>query len=483
MINKIKNYGLTAMQLIASVVFAGAVRKLGIMPFKYLFGILILTAILWLPSLYGSLKVKKYKVIWNVYAVFVTALLIYGSVSLFQTAAAMKEISSHGDEKLDEIVVAVLADDPAETINDAADYIFGVRYVLKGDEIRQTIAAIEKETEQKLQITEYESVQEQLSALFSGKAQAVIFDEAYLSLVEEEIEGVSEKIKVIYSYSIERKLEKKPEKEGKKEDDPSFAVYISGIDVYGSIKKTSRSDVNIIAFVNPESRQILLVTTPRDFYVPLPGISGGKRDKLTHAGIYGVDVSMAALEELYDTELDFYARVNFTSLIEIVDALGGVDVNSEVAFTAGGMNVKKGMNHFNGEQALIFSRERHHVAGGDFQRGKDQQAVITAMIRKMISPAILTGAGEIIESVGKNVETDMSYEQMQELIREQLEHPGAWNVKSVAAEGKSCRQVTFSMPGRSLYVAHPVQTSIDAIKAEIAALLNGESLDATTVVE
>lgn len=488
MMKQVKKYGILTVQLIASGAFAGILCRTGVVPSKYLIAILALIILLWLLGALICMKTEKHIFIGNLYSFLMTVVLVYGSVNLFQTIEAMKAISSHGDEKIDEIVVAVLLDDPAENIKDAADYRFGVQYVLKGDEIRQAVTAIEQETEHAVKVTEYKNLQEQFAALYSREADAIVFNEAYLSLLEEETDIVTDKIKIIYSYSVEGKIEINMENDEKDEDEmlqtgETFAVYISGIDVFGSIKKTSRSDVNIIAFVNPQSKQILLVTTPRDYYVPLPGISGGRKDKLTHAGIYGVDVSMATLEQLYDTRLDYYARVNFTSLIEIVDALGGVDVDSEVAFKMADMDVVKGRNHFNGEQALAFSRERYHVAGGDFQRGKDQQAVITAMIRKILSPAILTGAGEIIQSVSKSVDTNMSYEEMQRLIRQQLESPASWNIKSVAAEGRGDRQVTFSMPGRSLYVAQPVMTSVEKIRKEITALQNGELLDDSTIIE
>lgn len=157
--------------------------------------------------------------------------------------------------------------------------------------------------------------------------------------------------------------------------DRPFNVYISGIDVYGEITKESRSDVNLIATVNPQKHKILLTTTPRDYYVTIPGISGDQKDKLTHAGIYGIDASIATLENLYGIDIPFYVRVNFTSVEEIVDVLGGVDVESELAFTTGEeagvvMDVKEGKNHFNGKEALAFVRERKALATGDNQRGK-----------------------------------------------------------------------------------------------------------------
>ena len=268
----------------------------------------------------------------------------------------------------------------------------------------------------------------------------------------------------------------------------TFSVYISGIDVYGAIETNSRSDVNIIAEVNPTTHQILLVTTPRDYYVEIPEVSGGQKDKLTHAGIYGVDKSMKTLEKLYDTNLDFYARVNFTSLITMVDALGGVDVESEYAFTTSEdsglvMDVVQGTNHFNGKQALAFSRERQNVPGGDNQRGKDQQAVITAMIKKMVSPAILTGANGILNSVSGNVETNMSEAQIQELIKTQLSENPQWTITSMAAEGTGDTQYCYSYSGKPLYVMQPNQESVDAIKEAMDKVENGETLEGGTTTE
>lgn len=165
----------------------------------------------------------------------------------------------------------------------------------------------------------------------------------------------------------------------------------------------------------------------------IPGVSGDTKDKLTHAGIYGVESSMATLENLYDIDIPFYARVNFTSLITLVDAMGGVDVNSEYAFTTSGeggavMEVQEGLNHFNGQQALAFSRERYSLAGGDNQRGKNQMAVIQAMIQKMLTPEMLLKAPDLISQVSDSVETNMAMDQIQELIQTQLNTGGDWNV-------------------------------------------------------
>lgn len=249
-----------------------------------------------------------------------------------------------------------------------------------------------------------------------------------------------------------------------------FNVYISGIDVYGEITKESRSDVNLIATVNPKTHKILLTTTPRDYYVLIPGVSNGMRDKLTHAGVYGIDTSIATLEHLYNTEISFYARVNFTSVIDIVDAMGGIDVESEVAFTtskAAGtvVDIQEGWNHLNGEQALAFVRERKAFVDGDHQRGKNQQILMSALIKKAISPMILIQANEMIDGVVGNAETNMSEVQMKSLIEMQLNDLEGWEIESVAASGDdSGKQYCYSYSGGPLYVCVPDEAQVEDIR-------------------
>lgn len=298
---------------------------------------------------------------------------------MYKTNLALSKVTS-GDYKLDKIVVAVMADDPAETLEDAQNYTFGVQYQMNGEQIQQTIDAINKELGTSVAVAEYSSLAEQAQALHDGTVDAIVYNEGYTGILEEAFEGYSSNTKVIYSHNIKSKVENKSQDVEVK--NTCFSVYISGIDVYGAIETNSRSDVNIIAEVNPTTHQILLITTPRDYYVEIPGISGGQKDKLTHAGIYGVDASMATLNQLYGMNLDFYARVNFTSLIDIVDALGGVDVESEYEFTTSEdsglvMNVVQGTNHFQWPAGIgIFKRttectwwrqpERKRSAGSDY---------------------------------------------------------------------------------------------------------------------
>ncbi len=481
-----RNIGLVlvAIQAVASVVLMATLFMLNMLPGRY---IAIIGAVLFLlccAILVSQYYSRKKGIIGKVISVLISVCLIAGSYYIAKGHSTLNDITG-SEYKLDKVVVAVKSDDAAESINDAASYNFGVQYAMNGDQIKEAVAQINTELGSDIATVEYKSLAEQAQALSDGKVDAIVYNEGYTSILDEAVEGYSDSIKVIYTYEIKTAVENTAENVNV---DKSFCVYISGIDVYGAIETNSRSDVNIIAEVNPETHQILLVTTPRDYYVEIPNISGGQKDKLTHAGIYGVDASMATLEQLYDTNIDFYARVNFTSLVDIVNALGGVDVDSELAFTTSEdsglvMNVVQGTNHFNGQQALAFSRERYNLDGGDNQRGKNQQAVIVAMIKKMVSPAILMGANGILNSVSGNVDTNMSTEQIQDLIKTQLDEAPKWSIKSMSATGTGDEQICYSYQGSALYVMQPDQTSVDAIKAAITSLKNGETLDDVVTTE
>src|SRR5699024_10990207 len=291
----------------------------------------------------------------KLYSLLMIAVLAVGTYYVAKTNNMIAMITS-GGVKVDNMVVAVLADDPAETLEDAASYSFGVQFAQGADNMQSVVLDIQNQLGTDINMTEYESVQEQAQALTSGEVQAIVYNQSYTDLMDETVEGYSDQIRIIYRHEIETKLDFG----GSAEDDSltkaPFTVYISGLDVYGDERDgenrdSERSDVNIIAVVNPTTHQILLVTTPRDYFVPIPGISDGMNDKLTHAGTYGIDASMATLGELYETDINYYVRLNFTSLIEIVDILGGVDVYSDYAFNTGWesgyeMAVSEGYNHF-----------------------------------------------------------------------------------------------------------------------------------------
>ena len=374
--------------------------------------------------------------------------------------------------KTDNMVVAVRIDDPAESLEDIKGYKIATQNATDQKNTDRMLGKMREEMKDTFEVTGYESIEALGQALLDKETDVAVYNEAFTGIIEDSIKDYRDKIKIIYQYGINTEL-----KDGKKDkgpiEDRVFHVYISGIDVYGPITTNSRSDVNIIMSVNPVSKQILLTTTPRDYYVEIPEISEGSKDKLTHAGIYGVDRSMATLESIYDIDIDYYARVNFTSLIQMVDVLEGIDVNSDYTFSAGGYDFTEGTNHLNGEQALAFARERHSFEEGDNQRGKNQEAVIVGMLQKAMSPAILKNAPALIDSVSESVETNMSQKEMAALINMQLDEGGSWNIVSANALGTGDSQSCYSSGSQLLYVMQPDWASVNVIKQQLKDLDQG----------
>ena len=265
-----------------------------------------------------------------------------------------------------------------------------------------------------------------------------------------------------------------------------FVIYLSGVDTRGELTENARSDVNILSVVNPVTKRVALINTPRDYYVDLAGTDS--KDKLTHAGLYGVETSMATLGNLYGINVDHYIRINFAGFISIVDALGGVDVYSDQAFTSVGSpgyydptTFVEGWNHLDGKAALAFARERHAFASGDIQRGINQMKVIDAMLNKIKSPALLMGFSKIMDAASDCFVTDFSQEQISALVRMQLSDFADWDIQSYTVTGSSSTSTKcYSAKGQKLYVMKPDEAAVSKAKEMIASVLGGEGSVAST---
>lgn len=479
--SKILGYLMATVQFFLSVFFAVNVLYFDLLPMTY---VLILGAVLTILmgiTLLTQIASKGKGIGGKVFCILMCIILAAGSFYLGKVNEAAEKIFG-SNTSTSAIVVAVRSDDKAEIITDAADYTFGIQYATYEEQMRTGLANIRNEIGQEPEVKEYSDLVDEAKALMNGEIEAMIYNSSQTSIIQEQIPEFTQQIKIIYTHNIVLQIENEAVDVSMSEP---FTVYLSGMDTYNEISSADRSDVNIVAVVNPNSHQILLITTPRDYYVPIPGVSGGRRDKLTHAGIYGIDASMRTLEELYETDIQFFGRVNFTSLINIVDALGGLEVISDEEFDTGWesgakIHVNEGVNYFDGRGALAFCRERHALADGDNARGRHQQAVITAMIKKMVSPAMLRGATEIIESVSDGVDTNFSMDQIQALIKTQLRKNPEWHIYSVAAEGYGDKQCCYSSGSTLLYVTLPDEKSIANIIDLINRVEAGEVLDGST---
>ena len=458
---------ITLIQLILAVGLIAVIWNSGLVPTKYLVAIIIVLLILFGVT-FGLQYVKnKVYIVGIVLSIILSILQAIGIVYMLKADKLMADVGG-ANYKTDNMIVVVKKDNPASNLMDASMYRFGTQTAVDQENTQTMLDNINKALGREVKVEQYGTVQELANALLEGRVDAAVYNQALDGLITDSIEDYSDKVRVLYHYGIETELEQ----ETADVEEP-FNVYISGIDVDGPIATNSRSDVNIIMTVNPNTKKILLTTTPRDYYVQIPDISGEQRDKLTHAGIYGVDASMRTLEQLYGIDISYYARVNFSSLVKIVDTLGGVDVDSDFDFDAQGYHFQKGMNHLDGKQALAFSRERYSFEEGDNQRGKDQEKVLTAILNKAMSPAILSNASALIADVSDSVQTNMTQEEMAKFIKMQLNDGASWTIESQAASGNGDTQACYSSGDQPLYVMWPDEAVVQSISAKMNEILNG----------
>ena len=462
---------LSLVQAATAALFIYLLNGTGMIPWKYvMIAFAVLAALVLLVILLVSIRNKKTRIAAVVVRILMAAVQLVGSSYLFRTMNLLH--SSESSYKTDYLNIVVRSDDAALEIADTAGYEYGIVDDLSKEEKDVLLETIRRNTGTKdvsdVKYKSYSTALEAARALMDGEVDAAVYREAYGTVLEEVMESFSADTRVVDTYEIRTEMEYESVEPGE-----PFNLLISGIDVKGDISQASRSDVNIIVTINPKTKKILMTTTPRDYYVEIPEVSYGKRDKLTHAGIYGEDASIRTLENLYGIDITYYVRVNFTTLIDIVDAIDGVDVWSDYefeAFTDSGVYIKKGWNHLNGRQALAFCRERYSFPDGDNQRGKDQEQVLKAIIEKVMSPALIVNASALLDSMRGSFQTDMPESKIAELISQQLSEGTDWLILRQAAEsGPGGMEDTYS--GGVLSVTWPDEYSLKKNTARMRIIL------------
>ncbi len=481
---------LTILYLMSFSIFAFYILKLNIIPTKYLIGgftcfLLFLLILLWF------LFNKKRKILKGIAAILIvitSGVFIFGTSYLSSTYTFFKNTKKEYDTLT--YSVLVLNDSSYNTLENLKNK----KILYLNNEYKEEI---KKELVNKISYEEIlsEGFGSVPSKLLSHKVDAIVLEESFITLAYKEINQFKESTKVIYTFAIEVKAYE----ENKEEENPilgnteepeerpaetpatktpnSFILYISGIDQYGNVNSVSGlSDVNQIVVVNLDTNHILLVNTPRDYYIQLAGTIGYK-DKLTHAGVYGIKMSIKTLENFYNIRMNYYVRVNFNTLIQMVDVIGGVDINSDTAFTAhtnASVYVTQGWNHFNGTQALAYARERYAYAGGDRHRGENQQQVITAIFKKLTTSSVLISKyNSILNTLSGSFQTNMPMNKISSLIKYQLDKMPQWNIESISVTGSDSENYTYSMGEEYwLYVMEPDMASVNNAKQRIRSVLN-----------
>lgn len=494
---------LFALQLVAEAGLLIAVLRLDMLPAKILVPVILLFAVGGLLTavlvFWPVQKVKSgrgRKIIACLLAVVITALCVFAFTVVEQVRQTMQSITDAPQPEGPTRQVFVLTDDPAQTLQDARDYTFGIVENYDVASTAGAIAYMEQQLGVSLKTQSYPSVFEMVDALLAGKCGAIILNGGYVSILEDQeaYAGFSDKTRILLDASVlQVELPEKPTEQitTPTEDvtvettlpaeQPSvtntpFIMYVSGSDSRSKKLNIGNSDVNILVIVNPKTKQVLLLNTPRDYYIPNPA-GGGQLDKLTHCGIYGIDCSIEALSDLYDIKVNYYSQINFTGFETLVDAVGGVTVNSPVGFTSGGVTIYKGENQLNGAEALVFARERYQMPGGDNTRGQNQMKVIKAIITKATTgTTIITNYSQILESLEGFFVTSMQMSEISQLVKMQLSDMATWNIQSYAVTGKNGSEITYSIPGMRASVMYQDEGRIAYGSQLIQKVMAGEIL-------
>ena len=490
-----KNWKLAAgilliVQLLLAFVTIGIIIWLDLLPVVYL--LLISLVLLWLVTVvyyfcYSGIKKelprekkKKRLYIKRSVGCTISALVMVFCVAissmLVQAGNTLNRISDQAI-MTDTVSVYVLKENPAQDMLDAKDYVFAVTENFDYDKTKTTIEEINTQVGKTIQTQSFETILDMVDALYEGSVGAMILNVAYVDLIEsqEDYEDFSLKTKTLFDHETEVLVENQVETQNKDITKDSFIVYISGSDTRNSsLTGNTRSDVNILAVVNPTTKQVLLINTPRDYYIDITA-SPGAKDKLTHCGVYGIDCSMDSLALLYDEPVDYYAKISFSGFETLIDAIGGITIESEKSFyTKDNYYIREGTNTLNGAYALSYVRERKAFADGDNARGRHQMQMIEAIIAKVCSgTTILSNYSAILDSMEGMFTTNMSQADISALVKMQLSDGASWNVKSFAVSGKGSKQHVYSMPGVRTYVTLPDETTISYARLLINKTVDG----------
>lgn len=467
--SRLCGYILSLIQFVLTCVLLGEILYMNVLPVRFFIPVCFVMLLLNMTT-FLTAQSKKLRTMGKIVSLVFICLWSMGIYYLGHANDMVDEISG-AKTKADVINVYTLRVNLATELDQIEE--FGILKTIDRENTDKIILDIEENVGKSITAVEYDSFIELVQALFDEEVDAIILNSAFVETIVDEPAFVNFKTdtKIIYDDTIVTKIDVEEDIDV---TNNTFALYVSGIDVTGNISTTSRSDVNILIIVNPDTRQVLMVNTPRDYYVPL-ALSGNPMDKLTHAGIYGVDTSMKTLGNLYGIKIDYFFRVNFTGFKKVIDALGGIDVYSEKAFitTHGGYRIQQGNNSLNGAQALGFVRERYAFGDGDNQRGKNQMKIIKAIMDKMTSTALLNDFSGLMESLSGSFQTSMTSEQIMALVRKQLDEGGSWNIKSYSVSGYGDKLPVYSMSALP-YVMIPYEEQVDRAKSLIQMVYDGK---------
>ena len=476
-------YLILTVQLIATAIFIYFIFKLDLVPVKYLAPATIVPCLLIIIFFFimrsGQKRQKqglhsKRSIITKIISLIMSIVLMIGTTYIIRSNNFLDNVS---DAKTQKYLISVITIKKSEAnkLSDLDGKKFGVSYQNDSTTIAKAISDMEDEIGEQ-ESTKYDDYSSLADALYNDEVDAIIVGQEYKSMLEANHESFDDDTKIIKSYEYDAKLSVTTKNTDVTEK--PFTVYVTGIDTYGSVNTVARSDVNLIVTVNPKSKQILMTSIPRDCEIELN--KNGKMDKLTHTGIYGTSETISTIEDFLDVQINYFARTNFSGMTNIVDALGGITVESDYEFKTlhGNYQIEKGINEMDGDKALCFVRERYSLPNGDFDRGRNQQKVLKAMLDKAMSPKIITNFNNILSAIEGSFETDMSSKEIRSLLNMQLNDMADWSVYNVQVQGQGYKTTkTYSMWGTEVYVMKPDTKQVKKIKKLIDTVEQGDEIN------
>lgn len=448
---------LAVVYTLAMIAFSGMLIWLNMLPVKYLIPLIaVILAGSFLVDAF--LFIRKPKSRRRTAAVIISLLLIavygVGMYYIYSTQDLFAKISTIGRETEEYYLIVRKDDDMRGTYEDIAGDTVGI---LRTESATYAEAAVRLGEITDVNYRREDNIFDVGRNLLKEKCDVILVSSTYYSMICENIDGFEDGTRIIYKLTVEKEVEAASKSVEAITKTP-FSVFISGIDIFGDINEISLSDVNMVMTVNPVTHTILLTSIPRDSYVMLHTYQ--QMDKLTHAGAYGVDESMMTIEDMLQVELNYYIRVNFSTVVDVVDAIGGITVNSDYEFTTHGRQNEgysfvKGENQLDGASALAFARERYSFQDGDFQRNKNQQIVLKAMLDKILSSeTLLTRYSQLLDAVENEMQTSISKSEIQALVKMQIDDMAGWTIKTQSITGGTGMDYCYSV-GAACSVVYP----------------------------
>ena len=454
------------LSLIITIIFSFMLVKLNMIPNKYLAPLFIIIILIYLIMLFLAFN-KKVKSSLKITAIIIFIMFAviggFGAKYLYTTFDFLSVLDKDIFQK-EKFSVKVLDTSDYNKLEELNDKNLGIYKSTNSQKASDELS-------KKIEFTkvEYTNIESMFNDLTDGKISGVIMNSSVEKLLKDELSDLEIKLKTIYEFKVS--IDQVDIVKVVNVTNTPFNVYIAGGDGFGSIDAIFNTDVNMVATIDPVNRKVLLTSIPRDYYVNLVLQGEEAYDKLTHAGYYGIEESVKSVEKLLNTDINYYVKVNFSTIEGIVDAIGGVDVYSDYDFYERAFrkyHYTVGYNHLNGEQALAFARERKSFADGDIQRVKNQQKVVEAIIKKITSStALISNYDQILNSISDNMDTNISSKDISKLVKMQLSDMRGWSIESINLTGTGQMGPTYTFPTLNLYTMLPDEDSVNEAQTKI----------------